>query len=186
MKTTKKSEVEITEAMIQEYYDSVADIAAAKKRCESIRQQIIAKRRKKLSVGRFLVTIKDFVRNVPAHVQEGKRVVVKIVAVLALFLSATTAKADLAHYWDTFYPGQKCIKSQVLRLTIIGLLGNNTYEARGNPTTGAEYVMLKTHKHSFRGPGAVIDVNIKYVMQGELKMQNGFTQMYQFVEECKE
>jgi hypothetical protein len=105
--------------------------------------------------------------------------------ILMLMTLETSAKADLKHYWNEFYPDASCIPTQVLGLTITGTLGPRIYETHGDPHAGADNVVLEMHSKSFSGPGKVLNVLVRYVGHQPIKAANGFPVDYAFVEECR-
>lgn len=67
----------LTQATLKEFLKADKIIKQLEQRRQEIRSAIIAEKKTKIEIGEFLVTVKDFVREVPKHTQTGKRVQVK-------------------------------------------------------------------------------------------------------------
>lgn len=112
----------------------------------------------------------------------------KIILTLLILLRTSLARAeegkfiqnqDTIDYLKQFNDNPKaCIMIEALQYTIVGKLTPHAYEL-------APYAILQTRKGGFVGTGTPRGMMVKYIGSKEIPGKNGFTNLYQFWEECK-
>lgn len=71
-----------------------------------------------------------------------------------------------------------CLNIVALRSVIVAKIDQTTYELAPNG-------ILWTHEGGFKGNGAPNGMMVKYLGSKPVLMKNGFSELYQFWEECK-